>query len=66
MLNFEATKLNVAISLITDVVLLLIMLAGLIRLRLRGGGALGLGRMLWNQVRWWPFLLALLLRNSLM
>ena len=51
MLNFEATKPNVAISLITDVVLLLIMLTGLIRLRLRGGGAFALGRMLWNQVR---------------
>ena len=56
--NFEATKPNVVTALITDVVLLLIMLIGLIRSRLRGGGVFALGRMLWKQVRWWLFSLA--------
>ena len=54
-LNIEATKPNVVASLITDVVLLLIMLFGLFRSRLRGGGAFSLGSTLWNQVRWWQF-----------
>ena len=37
------------------------MLVGLFRLRLESGefGKFGLGRILWNQVRWWRFLLAL-------
>ena len=35
---------------ITDFILLLIMLVGLLRLRLHGGTLLGLGRLLWKQV----------------
>ena len=41
---------------ITDLVLLAIMLFGLLRLRRRGAGKFGLGRLLWKQVSWWPFL----------
>jgi hypothetical protein len=36
------------------------MLVGLFRLR-REGTAFGAGRILWNQVRWWQFLLAVML-----
>jgi hypothetical protein len=38
----------------TDFVLLVIMLFGLLRLRRRGGGTFGLGRLLWKQVSWRP------------
>ena len=51
--------------LFTDVVLLIIMLIGLLRMRLESGGALRFGRILWNQVRWWQFALAATLPNSL-
>jgi len=36
--------------LVTDIALLLIMLGGLFRLRLQGGGAFGLSQLLWKQV----------------
>jgi hypothetical protein len=52
--------MNIVVSLVSDVTLLLIMLVGLLRLRLRMG-AFGLGRILWNQVQWWRFLLAVIL-----
>jgi hypothetical protein len=42
-------------SLIADVVLLLIMLVGLLRLSLGAGDAFGLERVLWKQVRWLRF-----------
>jgi hypothetical protein len=42
------------------------MLIGLLRLRLGAGGAFGLGRVLWNQVRWWLFSLAVIHAISLM
>jgi hypothetical protein len=35
---------------ITDIVLLLIMLVGLLRLRCHGRGTFGLGHLLWQQV----------------
>jgi len=54
LLNPESNKLNIIVSLVSDVVLLLIMLFGLLRLRL----GVGLGGILWNQVRWWRFSLA--------
>jgi hypothetical protein len=38
-----------------DIILLLIMLFGLYRLRRGGGGLMGLGRLLWNQVGWQRF-----------
>ena len=63
MVNFDSTKLTVVSSLVTDVALLLIMLTGLLRLRLKAGGALSLGRILWNQVQWWQFSLAVILLN---
>lgn len=52
--------MNIIVSLVSDVILLLIMLVGLLCLRLEIG-EFGLGRILWNQVRWWWFLLALIL-----
>jgi hypothetical protein len=58
--NMRTNKLNIIISLTSDVVLLLIMLVGLLRLRLEIA-EFGLGRVLWNQVRWWRYLLALIL-----
>jgi hypothetical protein len=48
--NTESTKLNTIATLITDVILLLIMLSGLFRMRLNGGGKFGLGQLLWKQV----------------
>jgi hypothetical protein len=54
-LNFDKTKLGVVSSLVTDLALLLIMLFGLLRMRIEAGGAFVLGRVLWNQVRWWQF-----------
>jgi hypothetical protein len=49
-LNTETSKLNTIVSLVTDLVLLLIMLVGMIRLRRYGGGTFGLGQLMWNQV----------------
>ena len=48
--NFESCKAPLMILLAVDVILLLIMFAGLLRLRRRGGCSLGLGRLLWKQV----------------
>jgi hypothetical protein len=50
--NAEASKPNIISTFATDVALLLIMLAGLFRLRRRSGGWFGLGRLLWKQVSW--------------
>ena len=66
MINFDSTKFTVVTALITDVLLLLIMLIGLLRTRLKAGGALSLGRILWKQVQWWQFLLPVILPNSIM
>ena len=49
-LNIESCKLNIVVTLVTDITLLLIMLVGLLRLRRYGAGTLGLGRLLWKQV----------------
>ena len=54
-----SNKFNIIVSLASDVALLLIMLVGLLRLRLEIG-KFGLGRVLWNQVRWWRFLQAVI------
>jgi hypothetical protein len=48
--NSDVTKLNVIVTFVTDIILLLMMLAGLLRLRMGGGGMLDLGRFLWKQV----------------
>jgi hypothetical protein len=50
----QSNKMNIIVSLASDVVLLLIMLVGLLRLRVEIG-EFGLGRILWNQVRRWQF-----------
>jgi hypothetical protein len=49
--NLDASKPTLIALFGTDFLLLLIMLAGLLRLRRRGGGTLKLGRILWRQVR---------------
>jgi len=49
-LNTERSKLNIIVSLITDVILLLI---GLLRLRREGSGRFSIGLLLWNQVGSW-------------
>jgi hypothetical protein len=48
-LNIESSKKAVIAVLVTDVVLLLTMLIGLLRMRLHGT-MFGLGQLLWNQV----------------
>jgi hypothetical protein len=62
----ESTKLTVVVSLVSDILLLLIMLIGLLRMRLKAGRAFGVGSILWKQVRWWPFLLTMILTNLLL
>ncbi|KAF8498240.1 hypothetical protein F5888DRAFT_233691 [Russula emetica] len=53
LLNPESIKPNIMGSLIADVVLLLIMLIGLLRLPFGAGDALGLERVLWKQGLIW-------------
>ena len=48
--NVETGKLSFCSLLVTDMFLLLIMLAGLLRLRRGDGGSFELGRLLWKQV----------------
>jgi hypothetical protein len=48
----ERDKTALIIMLTTDLALVFIMFLGLFRLRGRGGGMFGLGRLLWKQVRW--------------
>jgi hypothetical protein len=48
--NMESEKLAVVIMLVTDIVLVLTMLLGLLRWNRRGGGMFELGRLLWKQV----------------
>ncbi|KAH9974570.1 hypothetical protein BGW80DRAFT_1559605 [Lactifluus volemus] len=55
--NSDTTKLNAIAMLATDTMLLLMMLAGLLHLRLQGGGMFSLGDFLWKQGLIW-FLLA--------
>ena len=66
MINFDSTKFTVVTALITDVLLLLIMLIGLLCMRIKAGGTLSLGRILWKQVQWWQFFLPVILPNSIM
>ncbi|KAF8261251.1 hypothetical protein EI94DRAFT_1833425 [Lactarius quietus] len=54
-LNAEGGKKNVIATLVTDVVLLLTMLVGLLRLRVYGT-MFGLGKLLWRQGLIWLFL----------
>jgi hypothetical protein len=48
--NSDITKFNVIVTFVSDITLLIVMLAGLLRLRMGGGGMLDLGRFLWKQV----------------
>ena len=48
--NVDTSKLSLVSLFASDLTLLLIMLAGLLRLRRRGTGTLDLGRLLWTQV----------------
>ena len=66
--NVGTNRLSAIAILFTDVVLLIIMLIGLLRMRLETSGALrfGLGRILWNQVWWWQCALAAILLKFLM
>jgi hypothetical protein len=53
--NLRITKLNILVSLGTDIILLLIMFFGLLRLGFHERSAFGLGRLVWKQVSyWWP------------
>jgi len=54
--NSAAVKLNAIVSLCTDVLLLLIMLIGLLRWRLKQGGTSSLTRFLWTQGLIWILL----------
>jgi len=56
LLNAQIIKLNFISTLVTDIVLLLVMLIGLLRLRLDGGGMLSMGRILWKQGVVWLFI----------
>jgi hypothetical protein len=49
-LNSDVTKLNIIVIFVTNLVLLLMTVIGLLRLRVEGGGMLDLGRFLWKQV----------------
>jgi hypothetical protein len=59
--NIQSCKASLTVLLAADVILLLIMLAGLLRIRRRGGGSLEIGRLLWKQVGRERFSLAVLL-----
>ena len=56
--NMHISELNILVTLATDVILLLIMSFGLHRLGYHDRGAFGLGRLLWKQVGYWDFSLA--------
>jgi hypothetical protein len=56
--NLEVAQPSLTSLLVTDIVLLLTMLAGLLRLSRRDVGTFELGRFLWKQVRHWWFFLA--------
>ncbi|KAH9974544.1 hypothetical protein BGW80DRAFT_146286 [Lactifluus volemus] len=47
--NSDIAELNVIVTFVTDIILLLMMLAGLLHLRRQGGGLLDLGNFLWKQ-----------------
>jgi hypothetical protein len=48
--NLHISKLNILVTLTTDIILLLIMFFGLLRLGFHERSAFGLGRLLWKQV----------------
>ena len=50
--QLKGIKLSTIATFADDIILIVIMLFGLYRLRRHGGGLVGLGRLLWNQVGW--------------
>ncbi|KAF8504745.1 hypothetical protein F5888DRAFT_1886812 [Russula emetica] len=58
--NLHISELNILVTLATDIILLLIMFFGLLRLGFHERGAFELGRLLWKQVGYWCFSLAVL------
>ena len=56
--NLHISELNILVTLATDIILLLIMIFGLLRLGFHERDAFGLGRLMWKQVRYGRFLLA--------
>jgi hypothetical protein len=48
--NLYISERNILVTLATDMILLLIMFIGLLRLGFHERGAFGLGRLLWKQV----------------
>jgi hypothetical protein len=63
-LNMQITKLNIIVTLVTDIILLFVMFIGLLRLRLHERGTFGLGRLLWRQVGYWYFSLAVVFSSA--
>jgi hypothetical protein len=53
--NLHISELNILVTLATDIILLLIMFFGLLRLGFHERGVFGLGRLLWKQVGYWFF-----------
>jgi hypothetical protein len=53
--DLKSVKETFIFMFITDFILLVTMLIGLLRLRYCGAGTCGLGRLLWKQVRWRGF-----------
>ena len=51
--NWHISKLNLLVTLIADIILVLIMFFGLLRLGFHERDVFGLGRLLWKQVRYW-------------
>jgi hypothetical protein len=58
MANLHILELNILVTLATDVILLLIMFFGLLRLGFHECGTFGLGRLMWKQVGYWCIMLA--------
>jgi hypothetical protein len=48
--NIEVTLINIVSTLGIDIVLLIMMLAGMVPVRCHGGGMFSLSRLLWKQV----------------
>jgi len=55
-LNIQSNAVNLVVTIVIDIVLLLTMLVGLIRLRRGEGGMFALSKLLWNQGILWLFL----------
>ncbi|KAI0294344.1 hypothetical protein BC826DRAFT_1011692 [Russula brevipes] len=54
--NIELTLINITSTLVTDIALLVMMLAGMLPLRCHGGGMFGLSKLLWKQGVIWLLL----------